>query len=143
MTAPPRNEPPVGETGGPGADSGQSASSPQSLVDLVLELRPDIPLSIAESLVREALDNAADAILDAEWARTRARLYAEALRLAHGRHMTPYAIRRARELAEARLYRPATFVRRDGVFVYRSADFHGRVACRCSRCLPLDLEGVA
>lgn len=119
---------PARETGRPGADSGQSSSSLeilQPLAQLLLELRPDMPVSIAESLVREALDNTADAILDAQWAQARARLYPDAVAAAHGRHMLPYAVRRAREMAAARLYRPA--------------DRHGAVACRCSRCLPLDL----
>ena len=100
-----------------------------ALAALVVELRPDIPPPIAESLVREALDHTADLILDAEWAQTRARLYPDAIAAAHGRRTLPYAIRRAHEMANARLYRPG--------------DRHGAVACRCSRCLPLDLEEVA
>jgi hypothetical protein len=120
-TPPDKQDRPARGTGRPGADSGQSASSVQILADLILELRPDIPLSIAESLVCEALDAAADAILDLEWARTRARLYPDAVRLAHGRHMAPYAVRRARELATARQPRPG--------------DFHG-LECQCIDCCP-------
>lgn len=128
-----RQDRPAGETGRPGADSGQSSSSLESLdplAQLLLELRPDLAVPIAESLVREALDNTADAILDVQWAQARARLYPDAIASGHSRHMLPYAVRRAREIATARLFRPG--------------DRHGAVACRCSRCLPLDLgEAVA
>ena len=90
------------------------------IVGLVLELRPSLPWGIAESLVREALDFAADAILDEVWARQRRALYPEALAFAHDRHTAPYALRRAAELAAARKPRPG--------------DHHGRIGCRCLDC---------
>lgn len=73
---------------------------------LISELRPDIPQPITESLVREALDQAADTILDLEWARQRAAANPDAIALAHTRHTLPHAIRRARQLAEALAPRP-------------------------------------
>lgn len=70
----------------------------QPLVDLVSELHPNLPPSIAESLVREALDGCADAVLDAEWARIRAAMpgYVHPRRGA-----TAHAERRLRQLADA------------------------------------------
>jgi len=125
--------PPDDDRGRPawGAPSGTAASASDTdsvrqaadrtpdaaLVDLLLELRPDLPLPIAESLIREALHGTADAILDVEWAHTRQRLYPDALAAAHARHTLPYAARRGREIADARRPRPG--------------DHHGRVACRC------------
>jgi hypothetical protein len=91
------------------------------LVDLIAEVRPDLPWSIAASLIREALHAAADAVLDVAWAKTRARLYPAAVDAAHRRHTRPQQLREARRLAGAR--RP------------RRRDRHGR-DCRCLDCDP-------
>ncbi|MGH3464911.1 MAG: hypothetical protein ACRDP9_25880 [Kribbellaceae bacterium] len=55
-----------------------------------------------------------------EWARTRARVYPDAVAAAHGRHTLPYTICRAAEVASAGKPRPG--------------DFHGR-ECRCAPCV--------
>ena len=91
-----------------------------ALTGLLLELRPDLPPPIAESLLREALDLAADVILDLDWARQRAQLYPEAVAVAHmTKHvLTSYADRRAREIEAAKP---------------RPGDFHGR-KCHCEPC---------
>ncbi|MEQ7126677.1 hypothetical protein ABN034_19360 [Actinopolymorpha sp. B11F2] len=71
--------------------------------DLIVELRPDVPVVIAESLAVEALDAAADLILDEQWASARARAYAVAVRAAGHRSTTSWEVARAvgrlRELA--------------------------------------------
>jgi hypothetical protein len=56
------------------------------IVALIAELRPDIPLSVAASLVVECLDLSACMILDGEWARARQAIWPEAIRAAHSRH---------------------------------------------------------
>jgi hypothetical protein len=50
-----------------------------ALAALILELRPGIAPSIADSLVVEALDQAAGAILDEAWARAREHMYPDAI----------------------------------------------------------------
>jgi hypothetical protein len=68
------------------------------IVELIAELRPDLPLSVASSLVVERLDEFADTLLDEAWARQRQRLYPEAVRSAHSRHAgRGYERRRAAE----------------------------------------------
>lgn len=71
------------------------------LVEMVIELRPDLAVPVAASLVVEALDEHADNILDLEWAKQRRAMYPAALRLAHSRHQKPYAERRRLELVDA------------------------------------------
>jgi hypothetical protein len=72
------------------------------IVDLISELRSDIPLPIIATLVVEALDKAADTALDKAWARQREAAYPAALRLVHNRHAGhTYAERRAREVADS------------------------------------------
>jgi hypothetical protein len=67
-----------------------------AFTDLLCEVCPNLPPAVASSLVVERLDEVADAVLDAEWAKQRARLYPVALRLAHNRHAgRSYAERRA------------------------------------------------
>jgi hypothetical protein len=56
------------------------------VVRLISELRPDIGLAIVASLVVQALDEGADAVLDAEWARQRQDAYPGAIRATHRRH---------------------------------------------------------
>lgn len=72
------------------------------VAELLGELRPDLPWPVAVSLAVEALDNAADAVLDAEWARQRRAMAPAALAAAQARRWIPYARRRARQLAAAR-----------------------------------------
>ena len=74
----------------------EAAAGP--LVDLVSELRPDLPTAIVMSLVHEALDGAAAEVLDVAWARTREAMPGY---VAPRRHVTPYAERRLRQLADA------------------------------------------
>jgi len=74
-----------------------------ALVELVRELRPDIPSVIAESVVVEALDRAAGDVLDASWARARECLYPRAVMSASRRFWgSTYQDRRATELEAAR-----------------------------------------
>jgi hypothetical protein len=71
------------------------------LVDLCVELRGDVPRSVAQSLVVEALDLCADLVLCEAWAVARQHLFPEAIRSAHSRHVgSSYAQRRAAELAD-------------------------------------------
>ena len=71
------------------------------LVDLCQELRGDLPRSVLETLVVEALDECADLLLDEAWAEARQAAWPEAIRCAHNRHVgVSYAQRRAAELAD-------------------------------------------
>ena len=76
------------------------------LVELIAELRSDIPLPIIATLVVAALDKAADTALDEAWARQRAAAWPDGVALAHNKHVgTSYAQRRAGE-SEAAKPRP-------------------------------------
>jgi hypothetical protein len=61
------------------------------VVALIHELRPDLPLPVIATLVVQALDEGADAVLDAEWARQRQTAYPTAIKAAHRRHTSRYA----------------------------------------------------
>ena len=69
------------------------------LVQLIHELT-NIPLPVIATLVVERLDQYADVVLDAAWARERQRLYPAAVRSAHNRHAVTYTQRRARGWAD-------------------------------------------
>jgi hypothetical protein len=56
------------------------------VVRLISELRPDLPLPVIASLTVQALDEGADAVLDAEWSRQRQAAYPAAIAAAHRRH---------------------------------------------------------
>jgi hypothetical protein len=70
------------------------------VVALIHELRPDIGLAIVASLVVQALDEGADAVLDAEWARQRQAAWPEAVKLAHSRHTGRYVASTPRTLED-------------------------------------------
>jgi hypothetical protein len=72
------------------------------LVELVLELVPRLPRSVAVSLLIEKLDESACRVLDREWSEARQSCYPAGLRAAHSRHAATYAERRAVELAAVR-----------------------------------------
>lgn len=57
------------------------------LVDLLVECCPSLAYTIAQTLVVEALDLSADLLLCEAWADTRQRLYPQAVRCAHNRHV--------------------------------------------------------
>lgn len=77
-----------------------TATTLAPLTALLTELRPGLPVPVAQSLIVEALDECACLTLDEAWARGRQRLYGEAIRLAHNRHIGhSYERRRARECA--------------------------------------------
>ena len=75
------------------------------IVQLISELRPDVPLPVIASLTVEALDLSACMILDGEWASARQAAWPEAIRVAHSRHSGRYPTL-AERLAEARRPRP-------------------------------------
>jgi hypothetical protein len=94
----------VGSIIGPTADRRPPtvADIGSPVVGLLSELT-GIPLPVCASLVVERLDTYGDCVLDAEWAKERARLWPQAVRSAHSRHAgTSYAARRAQELADVR-----------------------------------------
>lgn len=75
----------------------------RALTALVVEVRPDLPWTLAESYVLEALDRAAGEILDVAWAQAREHLYPEAVSAARAAKVGPsYSQRRANELRDAR-----------------------------------------
>jgi hypothetical protein len=82
-----------------------------AFTDLLCEVCPNLPPSVAASMVVERLDEVADHLLDLEWDRQRQSLYPSALRLAHNKHVgRSYAERRGLELVDAQ--RPAGGSRR-------------------------------
>jgi len=62
------------------------------IVDLIHELRPDLPLSVVASLVVECLDVASCLISDREWAEARQRSWPECIRIAHSHHTSSYGV---------------------------------------------------
>ncbi len=74
----------------------EAAAGP--LVDLVSELRPDLPTAIVMSLVYEALDYVAGVVLDAEWASAREAMPGFRSRW---RNLIPHTEQRLRQLADA------------------------------------------
>jgi hypothetical protein len=104
---PPKGTAEPAATNGPSSDDRVATGTPTTvdlahpIIALIHELRPNIPLSVVASLVVECLDLSACMILDAQWAEARQRIWPEAIKAAHSRHVGQSYAERHRGYLEA------------------------------------------